>query len=205
MVVRRKKLLAIFAIMLGLVLLGVWYMNTRIYIDSAFQFQSEPPDQADVTDWVNAGGKIIHHPYVSGQRFNSVVVVRQNPPSVDNPETIALINKAMVRMGKMMLQKSDYAALEQFDASNNLKYIETEALGPNEFINNYVTVFISPSGKHIPLYPSINNNDVNPEVTGIRKGRLSFIYSCYPTYAPCQDYVDDDRFNFDFLLDPKKY
>jgi hypothetical protein len=205
MVVRRKKLLATFAIMLGLVLLGVWYMNTRIYIDSAFQFQSEPPDQADVTDWVNAGGKIVHHVGIGAHYYTAVVVVRQNPPSVDNPETIALINKAMVRMGKMMLQSDDYAALEQFDARNHLKYLESWAVDGVGFVNTYVTEFISPSGKHIPLYPSINDNDVNPEVTGIRKGNLDRIWECHQAYAPCQDYVDDDRFNFDFLLDPKKY
>jgi hypothetical protein len=199
----KKKFIGISAIVLVLSLYGVWHMNSRVYIDSRIGERfNDKKDQADVTEWVKEGGKVINHSgkYEGPIRFNSTVIQRKNSPAVQKSESLDLIKKAMVKVGRTVLQESDWSALNNFNPTSSMKYLETWAFDSRLFINTYSSEFVAPSGRKIILYPNIIDNDAHPE---LKRGDLRMIWECHQVYASCPDYVNN--YNLDFLVSPDKY
>lgn len=73
-----------------------WYIKTRVYIEHPIYIDdnSDPTYiKIDVTDWVNEGGVLIV------RNGRNAAIRRTSPPTIDSPAIIALINKAMRKMG----------------------------------------------------------------------------------------------------------
>jgi hypothetical protein len=188
----KKISLGLTAFVLTSALYGVWYMNTRVYIDSSV-WNGKNYDQADVTDWVSSGGKIVM------RNDRPVAVVLRTPPVIDNDLTWKLIKTAFVRVKKILSPQQSAIDIENFDFKANTKYLQSNALSAGSLMHEFVTTYRSPTGQIIVLYPNIRAN-----TNGFGKaGELENIGTCtWDVKCP-----DDFKHNshFDFLLEPETY
>jgi hypothetical protein len=178
----KRRLLTIGLVILGIVLIGIWYMSTRIYIEStAGRSFRDGKDMADVTAFVQAGAQVI-------TRDGTAEAIRlKTPPPLPTPEAFALMKKAMIRMGQKVLPKDDWPALEAFEPRSSLKYLETYAFDSDWLIHVYQMQFMVPSsGQPLILYPNVTANDEHPEK---KTGDLHDVWVCNQNYAVCPDYL----------------